>query len=75
MKGINDIKNMRKINTEQQNTGFRKIHFKNNLESQQKGGERGKKSKKKRKEFDLRDTNTKDLVAEERQKVQEEINI
>lgn len=74
MKGINDIKNMRKIKTKEQNTGFRKIHFKKNLESQQKGREE-KKSRKKRQEFDLRDTSTKCLVAEERQKVQEEVSI
>lgn len=43
MKGINDIKNMRKIKAKEQNVGLRKIHFKNNLESQQKGGERKKK--------------------------------
>lgn len=47
MKGINDIKNMRKIKTKEQNTGFRKIHFKKNLESQQKGRERKKKWKEK----------------------------
>lgn len=33
---------MRKIKTKEQKTGFGKIHFKKNLESQQKGREREK---------------------------------
>lgn len=36
---------MRKIKTKEQKPGFGKIHFKKNLESQQKGGERKKKVK------------------------------
>lgn len=42
IKGIHDIKNMRKIKTKEQKIGFRNMHLKKNLESQQKGEKKKK---------------------------------